>query len=71
MSQNTGKARKYSPKGIKTSPKTFRQFKSSVNKLAWRKYHATRETLGISIADVKAAYAEGITALAYVERIAK
>lgn len=63
MSQNS---RKYSSKGIKTQPKTFRQFKSSVNKLAWRKFHATRETLGLEIADLKVAYASGITPLAYV-----
>ena len=66
MSDQT-KSRKYSRKGIKTTPKTFRQFKSAVNKIAWRKYHATRETLGLSIAELQVAYKAGTDALAFVE----
>ena len=63
------KARKHSKKGIKTTPKTFRQFKSAVNKLAWRKYHQTRDSLGLSINDLKVAYATEITPLAFVEKV--
>lgn len=59
MSQNTLKSRKYSRKGISSKPKTFRQFKSAVNKIAWRKYHVTREQLGLSIADLKVLHADG------------
>jgi hypothetical protein len=55
MSQNN--ARKYSTKGIASKPKTFRQYKSAFNKIAWRKYHLTREDLGVSIDALKVAYA--------------
>lgn len=69
MSENTLTARKYSSKGIASAPKNFRTYKSSVNKLLWRKYHATRATLGIEIADVKLAYNAGISAHDFVRNV--
>lgn len=60
-------SRKYSRKGIKTNPKTFRQYKSAVNKVLWRKYRQTRETVGLGIDDLKFAFANDVAVLTVVE----
>ena len=61
------KSRKYSSKGIKATPKTLRQFKSTVNKLLWRKYQQVRADVGIDADVLALAFAEGVTALTVVE----
>lgn len=72
MSQNTArKARKYTSKGIKAAPKTLRQFKSAVNKLAWRKYQVTREQVGIDADVLASAFQNGVSALTVVEDAVK
>ena len=61
------KSRKYSSKGIKAAPKTARQFKQAVNKLAWRKYQVTREQVGIDADVLASAFENGVSALQVVE----
>ena len=60
------KSRKYSSKGIKSCPKTAREYKSAVNKLLWRKFRQTRATLGIELSEIAQAYASGVSAHVYV-----
>ena len=64
-------SRKYSRKGIPSKPKTFKAFKSAVNKVLWRKFRTTRVTLGLEIAEFKVAYAAGVSADEYVKTIAE
>lgn len=61
------KSRKYSAKGIKTQPKTLRQFKSSVNKLLWRKYHLVRADVALDETELASAFQNGVSALTCVE----
>jgi hypothetical protein len=61
------KARKYSSKGIKSKPKTLRQFRSTVNKLLWRKYQLVRAEVGIDADVLASAYENGVAALTVVE----
>jgi hypothetical protein len=56
---DTMETRKYSRKGISSKPKTFRQYKSAVNKVLWRKYHLRRDDLGVTVDAIKSAFAEG------------
>ena len=65
------KSRKYSSKGIKTTPKTLRQFKQAVNKLAWRKYQVVRSDVGIDADVLASAFENGISALTVVENAVK
>jgi hypothetical protein len=59
--------RKYSRKGIKSQPKTARQFKQAVNKLLWRKYHAVRADVGIDATVLASAWNNGVDALTVVD----
>lgn len=53
------KARKYSRKGISTSPKGNRQYRKVVNQVLWRKFHLRRDDLGITLDEIAQAFAEG------------
>ena len=59
------KARKHSKKGIKTTPKTARQYQKAVNQTLWRKYHATRETLGLQVADIRKGFTDEVSVLEF------
>jgi hypothetical protein len=61
------KARKYSRKGIPSSPKTLRKFTSAVNKLLWRKYQLVRADVGIDTDVLASAFQNGIAAQTVVE----
>ena len=60
-------SRKYSRKGIKSAPKTLRQFKQAVNKTLWRKYHQVRRDVGIDADALASAFENGIAALTVVD----
>ena len=64
-------SRKYSRKGIKSAPKTLRQFRSSVNKLLWRKYHLVRADVGCDDNTLASAFNNGVDALAVVETLVR
>ena len=63
------KTRKYSRKNIRTTPKTARQYGKAVNQTLWRKWHATRETLGLSVAQVRAGFASETPVLVHCETL--
>jgi hypothetical protein len=65
------KARKYSSKGISTSPKTLKKFTSAVNKLLWRKYQLVRSEVGVDETVLASAFENGVAALTVVEDAVK
>ena len=63
------KARKYSRKNIRTTPKTPKQYQKACNQTLWRKWHATRETLGLTVAQVRAGFASETPVLTHCEAL--